>query len=92
LRFSFPNHQAKENYYSKFAILEKLIGSKEEPPTKTPSISLIDIISSILLGLTEPPYWMITSLKPINLLIKEQILFASLASQVLPVPIAHIGS
>ena len=68
------------------------MGSKEEPPTKTPSISVIDIISSILLALTEPPYWIITSLKPINFLIKAHILFASLASHVLPVPIAHIGS
>ena len=90
--FFAPTHQAKDNYYSKFAILEKLIGSNEEPPTNTPSISLIDMISSILLGLTEPPYWMITSLKPIKLLIKAQILFASLASQVLPVPIAQLGS
>jgi len=33
-----------------------LSGSNEAPPTNTPSISLIDIISSILLGLTDPPY------------------------------------
>ena len=33
----------------------------EAPPTRHPSISGFDIISLTLSGLTDPPYWIITT-------------------------------
>ena len=47
---------------------------------------------SMLSALTEPPYCTTTSGYPTQLLIRPQMRLASAAPQVLPVPIAQIGS
>ena len=77
----------------------KLSALSEAPPIKPPSISLCAICSTIVDGLTEPPYKILilsaTSIEynfAITFLISPIVLFASVASQDLPVPIAQIGS
>ena len=84
---------------SKLTIFANVFASRLAPPTRAPSMSLIDMSSAMFSGFTLPPYWMMTSFAvsgpyfaSTQPRMKAAISFAWADVAVFPVPMAHTGS